>query len=240
MAKGAEAEREAVAQEVPAAPDEGDVAGDDVRGWPWWAIPVVILALAAVVIAVGRMVGVGPAILVLAATALLTVVGFLFRAVQSIAEPVDDEDARVAMPPTLAEEQKRAALRALKELEFEKNVGNISPDDYEEIVKRYREEAKRAMRVVDEERRVMRERAEKLARKAIAAEVGDDERVVDKSVNPFASKDEGGDEVPSKAALQGDIAGAVVHDNICPKCAVTNDDDARFCKGCGATLGDVA
>jgi rubrerythrin len=217
MATDADAEREAVAQEIPVAPDARDAARDDARGVPWWTFIVVICALLSATALVGRFVGVGPAILVLAATALLCVVGFLFRAVQSVAEPHEDEDALSSIPPSLAEEQKRAALRALKELEFEKSVGNISPDDYAVIVERYREEAKRAMRAVDEERKTMRERAEKIAKKAVRAEVGEEAS----EPTPAEKVDE-----PS--------------DNLCAKCGKNNDEDARFCKACGAPMGDVA
>ena len=225
-----DAEPRAVEQEPAAAPDEGGGSDDDARVLPRWALPAGIVAILALVVVVGRAFGVGPAILVLAATALLVVVGFLFRAVQSIAEPHDDENARDVLPPTLAEEQKRAALRALKELEFEKSVGNISPEDYEVIVDRYREEAKRAMRAVDDERKTMRERAEKLAKKALSAEISEVPGV-DAKKNPFEKTDREKD--------AGD-SGPKATETDCPKCGVSNDDDARFCKGCGAALGDVA
>ena len=221
-AADAETEREALAPETAAAPDEGDDAGEESRALPRWAIPLGIVADLALVVTVGRMFGVGPAILVLAATALLVVVGFLFRAVQSAAEP-SDEDEAIALPPTLAEEQKRAALRALKELEFEKSVGNISAEDYEVIVGRYRAEAKRAMRAVDEERKGMRERAEKLAKKALDAEVGDVAPANDDETALTTEKQE-----PEAIANQ------------CPQCGIANDADARFCKSCGRVIGDVA
>jgi hypothetical protein len=228
-----EPEAAAAAPETIAAPDDGATGDDGSRRLPWWAIIVAISALLSAVVLAGRLFGVGPAILVLAATALLVVVGFLFRAVQSAAEPPEDDDV-VALAPTLAEEQKRAALRALKELEFEKSVGNISPEDYAVIVGRYREEAKRAMRAVDEERKGMRERAEKLARKAIVAEVGE-APVIDPRKNPFPAED-----APEGEGADANKDLAAETDTICPKCGVGNDDDARFCKGCGAPIGDVA
>ncbi|MEO7096533.1 MAG: zinc ribbon domain-containing protein [Polyangiales bacterium] len=233
MGTDAEAEREAVAQETPVAPDapQEDAGDDDARMLRRWGLPIGVVAIFAVVVMVMSLVGVGPAILVLAATALLVVIGFLFRAVQAIAEPDEGDDTREELPPTLAEEQKRAALRALKELEFEKSVGNISPEDYAVIVGRYREEAKRAMRAVDDERKAMRERAEKLAKKAIRAEVGED--LADASQNPFPAPE---GETASTAVDAADASTPT----LCPRCALANDDDARFCKGCGAVIGDVA
>ena len=230
-AADAEPEREAIAQETPAAPDEASGGDDEARPLPWWTVVAVAVVVLALAVVVGRLFGVGPAILVLAATALLVVVGFLFRAVQSAAEPSDDDDA-IALPPTLAEVQKRAALRALKELEFEKSVGNISAEDYEVIVGRYRDEAKRAMRAVDEERKGMRERAEKIAKKAIAAEVSTEPAAAVKSLRA--------EPVEPVESAKGAKSADETAENLCPKCAVPNDDDARFCKGCGAVLKDVA
>jgi hypothetical protein len=52
--------------------------------------------------------------------------------------------------PSKVEEEKRAVLRALKDLEYERGVGKISPEDYAELSARYRAEAKRLIQAVDE------------------------------------------------------------------------------------------
>lgn len=59
-------------------------------------------------------------------------------------------------------EQKRAVLRALKDLEFERAVGKISEEDYRHLVARFRAEAKSLLQVIDEKSKAKRERAEKV------------------------------------------------------------------------------
>jgi hypothetical protein len=67
------------------------------------------------------------------------------------------------------EEQKRAVLRALKDLEFERSVGKISEDDYRQLVARYRWEAKRLLQVIDEKSKAQRQRAEAVVEAHLAA-----------------------------------------------------------------------
>jgi len=66
-----------------------------------------------------------------------------------------------------AMEQKRAVLRALKDLEFERAVGKISDDDYKVLVARYRADAKRLLKQIDEASAERRSRAEDLVNKQL-------------------------------------------------------------------------
>lgn len=203
---------------------EPAVAPPPPRTLPWWAVYLLLLLVPGPLVYVLKLIfGTAPAILVLAACALIVVVGNLFRAIQSLAEP-DEGDAEMATVVTSAAEQhKHSAIRALKELEFERSVGNIGDDDYAEIVARYRAEAKRAMKLVDEERAEMRARAELLATKEIDAELGPASDVAPnkpvRTEEPLR---------PKKTATSERVA--------CAECDVDNDADARFCKGCGAEL----
>jgi hypothetical protein len=72
------------------------------------------------------------------------------------------EEALGFAAPSAEEEQKRSVLRALKDLEFERGVGKISEEDYTELSERYRAEAKRLMRSLDEHSLPEREKVEKL------------------------------------------------------------------------------
>ena len=51
--------------------------------------------------------------------------------------------------PTAAEEQKRAVLRTLKDLEYELSVGKISKEDFEVTSAHFRAEAKRLIAEAD-------------------------------------------------------------------------------------------
>jgi hypothetical protein len=66
-----------------------------------------------------------------------------------------------------AQEQKRAVLRALKDLEFERAVGKISDEDFKVLVARYRAEAKRLLKQIDEASAEQRGRAEELVNRRL-------------------------------------------------------------------------
>src|SRR5262245_13399620 len=135
------------------------------KDMPSWAGALLGAGIAVVLVSVAWRFGIAVSIISLAAMALLTVIGMSFRAVQGLTEP--DLDADVLEAPTPAEMQKRAAIKALKDLEYERAIGNIVDEDYRELEARYREEAKRAMRAVDAEKAEMRARAEALVREAL-------------------------------------------------------------------------
>ncbi|MBI2391812.1 MAG: zinc-ribbon domain-containing protein [Deltaproteobacteria bacterium] len=190
--------------------------------------------------------GLGAALIVLAGATLLMFIWLAFRAVQSVTEP-DDRVVMIDVPPTPAQSRKITALRALKDLEFEKSLGNLSEADYAEIEARYREEAKRAMREVDDERAAMRARAEEMARDAIeraAAAPANEEEEEEEAPPPpkkrraksaAPEKAETKDPTPTPAAAPASIR-AREKIAICPDCATKNDPDARFCKQCGAKM----
>ncbi len=77
-------------------------------------------------------------------------------------------DAYAIGAPRVEEEQKRAVLRALKDLEFERSVGKISDDDYKALVVEYRREAKRLLRMLDEASADQRARAERVVAQRFA------------------------------------------------------------------------
>src|SRR6185503_11250225 len=110
-----------------------------------WVLPVGSVAAA---LAMGAVYGVGTALLTLAGGVLLIVISILWASVRTLSgdAPITLEEAIALGAPTAAEEQKRAVLQALKDLEFERSVGKIAEADYEELVSRYRAEAKRLLR----------------------------------------------------------------------------------------------
>ncbi len=77
-------------------------------------------------------------------------------------------DAYALGAPRVEEEQKRAVLRALKDLEFERSVGKISEEDYKILVAGYRREAKRLLRLLDEASVEQRARAEAIVSARLA------------------------------------------------------------------------
>jgi hypothetical protein len=105
------------------------------------------------------------AFLVAAGGVLVLVITLMWSSVQSLTggSPLGFEEALGMGAPSKVEEQKRAVLRALKDLEFERGVGKISAEDYAELSAKYRAEAKSLMQSLDD--------AQGPARKQVEAEL---------------------------------------------------------------------
>jgi small-conductance mechanosensitive channel len=104
-----------------------------------------------ITVIVGVVVGIQLAFLVLAAGVLTLVISLMWASVQSLTggAALGFEEALGMGAPSKVEEEKRAVLRALKDLEYERGVGKISPEDYAELSAKYRAEAKRLIQSVD-------------------------------------------------------------------------------------------
>jgi ribosomal protein L40E len=168
------AEPARVDQEPPASEADLDRATVDRIGRAlWWALPLLSIASAAIV---GLWFGFGTSLLVLAGGVLLGVIAILWASVRTLAgdAPLTLEEALALGAPSAAEEQKRAVLQALKDLEYERSVGKVADADYEELLQRYRTEAKRLLRAVDEDLAPLRAKASayvaaQLGRREVAA-----------------------------------------------------------------------
>lgn len=120
----------------------------------------------------GFTVGVQGVVLAFASGALLAVIWVLWASLRTFLgeTPLEGADAYALGAPRAEEEQKRAVLRTLKDLEAERSVGKISEDDYQMLVAKYRAEAKRLLRRLDEEAAPRRERIEHLVAKRLRDE----------------------------------------------------------------------
>ncbi len=199
-----------------------------------WAAPLFTLLAA---ITAGTFYGVQLVVLTLAAAALLLVIWLLWSSVQALAgeSELTFEEAFSLGTRTAEEEQKRAVLRALKDLEYERSVGKIGEDDYHEYAARYRAEAKRLIQVLDENlaegrKQVELELARRLAKVAGAsAESGVSAA---KESSPDASEPlDASAETPEKSQET-----KVAATRECSECQAKNELDARFCKACGKPL----
>lgn len=196
---------------------------------------------AASVVALGVVVGFAlgaPTAVLWFAFALLSGAVLLFWEAQRVAlDPTaagdaDDEDEDGV--PVALEARKRAALRALKDLDYERSIGRLGEEDHKALSARYREEAKAAMRSLDEGMQTWLERAEKLLREAErrateeTAEARPDEA-------PEAKTDE---VVAGEAKTEEAAAPAASEAPRCRSCETANDVDAVFCKRCGSRMRD--
>jgi hypothetical protein len=142
-------------------------------------------------------VGIEIALLIVAGGALIGVVALLWASVQSLTgeAPLTLEEALGLGAPSAEEEQKRAVLRALKDLEFERGVGKISEEDYADLSARYREEAKRLMQALDQSSEPERARVDKLVEERLAQE----KRPKKREAAPEAGEADASEEAPAKA-----------------------------------------
>ena len=167
--------------------------------------------------------------------------------------------------PSAEEERKRAVLRALKDLEYERSVGKVSDADYAELSNQYRTEAKALLRALEEQDKPARERAERLLdkrlRKAGLDKPAEDERKPseiaeegaqledaehdDDPVSQAVAEDESelsdGDGEPDSDAeptAKNSKKSAVLPSRACTECDTRNDLDAAFCKKCGDAMAE--
>jgi hypothetical protein len=113
------------------------------------------------------------------------------------------------------EREKALTLRSIKELEFDRAMGKVSPQDFEEMAGRLRARAVGIMKQLDAGAAVYRT----LIEKELAARMGTKpvSALPDLAVGPTANV------APTRTP------------GLCT-CGITNDSDARFCKACGAKL----
>ena len=159
-------------------------------------LPIVTVVTAVVT---GVAVGVEVSLLVLAAGALAGVIALIWASVQALTgeSPLSFEEALTLGAPSAEEEQKRAVLRALKDLEFERGVGKIGEEDYAELSERYRAEARRLIQLLDTDsgpereraEKALRERLEQSAKQAAPAEAATDEPTPDAADEAPASSE---------------------------------------------------
>jgi hypothetical protein len=178
-----------------------------------WLYPLAVVVAAAVL---GNVFGLGVGLLIVAGGVLGGSIWLIWSSLQGLGSdaPITLEEALSLGAPSAEEEQKRAVLRALKDLEYERAVGKISDEDYASLAEHYRGEAKRLLRAVDKDLSPERERAERilaerlasangkapLARKRAKAAAGDDDA-------PRAES-EASAELPAEAEADAEVEAA--------------------------------
>ncbi len=186
--------------------------------------------------------GIGLALLVLASGILLLAITLAWSSVQSLGDDreLTLDEAMALTAPSVEEEKKRAVLRALKDLEYERSVGKISEEDYAKLSTRYREEAKTLLRVLDSADAPGREKAERLVKKRLerAGLLASTPKQVEAAAAPVEIA-AAADAEPASGPFEGEPALPDAQDEIktCGECSTDNDRDARFCKQCGTPLG---
>jgi hypothetical protein len=108
------------------------------------------------------------------------------------------------------ERDKALVLRSIKELEFDRAMGKLSPKDFEEMAGRLRSRAVALMKQLDEGGTPYRDLVERELAARLASDV-------------------------ARAPVAPDEDGRTVAETRCT-CGTANDADASFCKRCGTRL----
>jgi hypothetical protein len=140
------------------------------------------------------------------------VVWLAFRAAQALVKEPPATDAGAVVTGKRRKElerEKQALLKALKELDFDHEMGKVSDKDFAEISSTYRARAIRVMRQLDDAGR-------------------DYEAMIAKDVAERVAKKPTEDSAPPTASI--------AEPDKCAKCSTRNDADAEFCKKCGNKL----
>ena len=154
-------------------------------------------------------------ILALASGALLVAVLFLWSSLRTLSGDAEltavAELEDMAPPEASLFAQKSMLLRAIRDLENEHSLGRLTEEDFATSRAQYRAELREVLESSDA----------LLAPHRDAAELLVEEYRLQKAKSAYRS-------VPPKPAVA------------CPKCKVSNDGDAKFCKACAFELGGAA
>ena len=186
-----------------------------------------LVALAAALAAAWH--GAGLALLVLVGAGLLAAIGALWTSVRTLfgEVPMDVEDAYALAAPAGTDDQKRALLRTLEDLDYERRVGKISEQDFGELGARFRAEAKRLLGVQGE---APAEERRAGAPTPSQPEAGSSEEPRSEAVAQLEKPSAEDGARPSRGS------GVAAQRKRCSACGARNDPDAQFCKKCGLRL----
>jgi hypothetical protein len=130
------------------------------------------------------------------------------------------------------EREKALVLRSIKELEFDRAMGKLSPRDFEEMVARLRARAMSLIKELDEGESGYRA----LIERELAARLAHGKGMAREGVAPAPVAVAGQREpAPASPGAEG-IESEAARPAACAGCGTQNDHDAAFCKRCGTRL----
>ena len=176
---------------------------------------------------VGILFNAATAILVLIGAALLGVIALLWGSIRILS-------GDAPLPPELEAlegvtrgvdalaARKKMLIRAIKDLENERDLGKLETADFDQLSENYRDQLKTVLKQMDETLAPHREKAEQIAREHLQ-KAG------------LAEKPYRGDPPPADAAAE-EKKTEKSERRICSKCEASNEPDAKFCKECATSL----
>lgn len=183
-----------------------------------------------------------------ASLALIAALTFLWRSLRAAFGAADafHLPSAEAESRRILEERKTALLSNLADLEFEHAGDKISDEDYEALDKKLRAEAKRVLRLLDDDVKPYRAKAEKRLKGYLSERGAPYREQAEKPVETERSAEPKISDEPELAADESDEKSLLDHaiekgivENACLKCETINDADAAFCKKCGTSMSEA-
>ncbi|AKU96783.1 hypothetical protein AKJ09_03447 [Labilithrix luteola] len=183
----------------------------------------------------GAMGGIALGILVLAAGVLLGVIALFWASLRVLSgdAPLTPElEALEASRQTtdVLGSRRKMLLRALKDLDNEKSLGKLDDEDYAQISATYRDDLKDVLKRIDASLAPHREKAEALVKAHLEKAGIEKNSPAPKSEERAVDGDNDETDVPEESSERPSRV-------TCGACEASNETDAKFCKGCGASLG---
>lgn len=221
-----------------------DMRADTLRPWQFFVLAALGCATAVTFVARAQ----GPTAVVLLSVMIGAMALVGIAALRTLNPFVTTEADRTVMIGTRTraalEREKTLALRAIKELEFDRAMGKVSDADFHEMASRLRARAARLMKQLDSgggyREQIERDLEKRLGGSAKAS--AHDDAVRAEAERSAMASAERGDAMPSGEGGRSAMASAERDRNAVPSgprscvCGTSNDADARFCKSCGARL----
>jgi hypothetical protein len=159
--------------------------------------------------------------------------------------------ARGSRHPRELEREKQLVLKAIKEIELDFQMRKIAERDYREMIERYRTRAMRLMGEIEagDDYRALIERELTMRIKLAPEKSGTPSRSSAPADAPSpravaaAPQSPGSLDLSAPAGPPSSVEASAPADvqpalrPACKNCGTLNDEDARFCKKCGAKLG---
>jgi hypothetical protein len=195
--------------------------------WQFFVLASLGCATAATFMARGQ----GVMAVVLLATLMAAAAFVGLTALRAVAPLVSNHHDRTAMighrTRAALEREKMLALRAIKELEFDRAMGKLSEQDWADMSGRLRARAVRLMRRLDAGAGYREQIERDVARRMSPGQ----DRVAS---GEGTERGDHGAKAATAEAEKTSVDGVAAP--ICTVCSTTNDPDARFCKNCGQKL----
>jgi hypothetical protein len=212
-------------------------ADNGLQPWQFFVLAALGLATAATFMVRGQ--GVIPVVMLSVLMGATAVAGFAaLRLVRPLVTADEDRTPMIGERTRAAlEREKMLALRAIKELDFDRAMGKLSESDWQEMSGRLRARATRLIRQLDAgahyREQIERDVAKRLS---TAGDVRLKPARSDNEARPKASSpDDRVRPIDDSRSADGGSAKASAG-RVCAACTTANDEDARFCKGCGRQL----